>query len=287
MIYSMTGFARATSASDWGTLLWELRTVNHRYLEIGFRLPDTLRNIELPLRDLVRARLNRGKVDCTLKLVGNRPVSHLDINRPVLLQLLSTLEQLRRDAPDASHPNPLDLLRWPGVLGETTEEPEALERAAHQTFGQALDALVAHRAREGAQLATLIGTRLTEIEQVVAECRQLSATLTDELNKRLIARIRELAVEVEPERLAQEVAMLVQRADVAEELERLSLHVQEARTTLAAAGPHGRRLDFLAQELNREANTLAAKSTLARSAQRAVDLKVAIEQIREQVQNIE
>ena len=287
MIFSMTGFARTTTMSEWGALQWEIRSVNHRYLEVSFRVPENLRSLELPLRDVVRARLKRGKVDCTLKVTGARLANHLDINRPLLLQLLSTIEQLRRDAPDASHPDPLDLLRWPGVLGEAKEEGEAFENAAHKAFEKALDALIAHRGREGAELAAVITARLDEIEGIVADSRALTATLTEELHKRLLARVRELVTEVPAERLAQEVALLVQRADVAEELSRLELHVKEARNTLAAVGPHGRRLDFLAQELNREANTLAAKSTLARAAQRAVDLKVAIEQIREQVQNIE
>jgi uncharacterized protein (TIGR00255 family) len=287
MIFSMTGFARTNTATDWGALQWELRSVNHRYLEVAFRIPENLRNLELPLRDLVRAKLKRGKVDCTLRLTATRLPAHLDINRPVLLQLLSTLEQLRRDAPDASHPDPLDLLRWPGVLSESKEEPEAFERVARSTFLQALEVLATHRAREGAELGSLITERLREIDAVVAELRTMTATLAEELHKRLLTRIREVMTEVPQDRLAQEVALLVQRADVAEELDRLELHAKEARSMLAADGPHGRRLDFLAQELNREANTLAAKSTLARAAQRAVDLKVAIEQIREQVQNIE
>jgi len=287
MINSMTGFARSASESPWGTLVWELRTVNHRYLEVSFRLPETLRDLELPLRELVRARLKRGKVDCTLKLATSGPVAHLEINRPVLLQLLATLEQLRRDAPEVGHPNPLELLRWPGVLTESTEDPEALREATTAAFSSALDALSQHRAREGAQLEELITARLADIDTIVAECRELTRTLAADQNARLRSRLADLAVEVAADRLAQEVALLVQRADVAEELDRLEAHVRETRTTLSGAGPHGRRLDFLAQELNREANTLAAKSTLVRSAQRAVDLKVAIEQIREQVQNIE
>ena len=287
MIYGMTGFARTSTPSEWGTLQWEIRSVNHRYLEVAFRVPEPLRAAELPLRDLVRSRLKRGKIDCTLKVSGARLSSHLDINRPVLLQLLATLEQLRRDAPDALHADPLDLLRWPGVLGEGKEEPEAFERAVQDAFAKALDVLIAHRAREGSELGALIRERLNEIDAIVADCRSLTATLGDELNKRLLARVRELATEVPADRLAQEVALLVQRADVAEELARLELHVKEANNALGGAGPHGRRLDFLAQELNREANTLASKATLARSAQRAVDLKVMIEQIREQVQNIE
>src|SRR5262245_5738891 len=125
MIFSMTGFARTTTVSDWGTLQWELRSVNHRYLEIAFRIPENLRSLELPLRDLVRGKLRRGKVDCTLKLTATRLPAHLDINRPVLLQLLSTLEQLRRDAPGASHPDPLDLLRWPGLPGDAKDGPDA------------------------------------------------------------------------------------------------------------------------------------------------------------------
>ena len=287
MIRSMTAFARVDVPLDSGSLQWEIRSVNHRYLEVQFRLPDAFRELEFPLRDLVRAKLKRGKVDATLRVAATATSAHLEINRPVLLHLLATLEQLRRDAPEAAHPDPLELLRWPGVLVESVHDAEVVKAAVVGGFQRALDALDAHRTREGDMLGSLVGGKLGEIHQIVGDLRRIVAGLANSQRARLKARIEELSVSVDGERLEQEVAILIQRADVAEELDRLHIHITEARKNLAQPGPHGRHLDFLLQELNREANTLASKSMLAETAQRAVDLKVIIEQIREQAQNIE
>jgi uncharacterized protein (TIGR00255 family) len=287
MIRSMTAFARVEVPLDSGSLQWEIRSVNHRYLEVQFRLPDAFRELEFPLRDLARSKLKRGKVDGTLRIAATATAAHLEINRPILLHLLATLEQLRRDAPEAAHPDPLELLRWPGVLVESVHDAEAAKAAVVKGFQRALDALDAHRTREGEMLAGLIGSKLVEIAQIVVDLRRIVAGLANTHRSRLRARIEELSVAVDPDRLEQELAILMQRADVTEELDRLDIHITEARKNLAQPGPHGRHLDFLLQELNREANTLASKSMLAETAQRAVDLKVIIEQIREQAQNIE
>jgi uncharacterized protein (TIGR00255 family) len=287
MIHSMTAFARVDVPLEAGSLQWEIRSVNHRYLDPQFRLPDTFRELELPLRDMLRARLKRGKVDSTLRIAATSTSAQLEINRPVLMHLLATLEQLKRDAPEAGHPNPLDLLRWPGVLVESMHDADAVKAAVVRGFERALDALEAYRRREGAMLAELIDTKLTEIQQITADLRRIVAGLADSQRARLRVRVEELTTTVDAERLEQELALLVQRTDVTEELDRLNIHIAEARKNLAGDGPHGRHLDFLLQELNREANTLASKAVLAESAQRAVDLKVIIEQIREQAQNIE
>lgn len=288
MVYSMTAFARAQSEQDGLLLVWELRSVNHRYLETQFRIPETLRAIEHPLREVLRKRLQRGKVDCTLRVEPIVEHQDLELNRPLLLQLLALIEQVRRDAPEVGHPNPMDLLRWPGVLGDTTAvDHERLRPALTALFDEAVSQLLSHRGREGELLSEAIAQRLSTIEALVNAVRQHADTLTTRLQARLRERAANLQVELDPERLEQEVALLAQRADVAEELDRLDIHVAEARTNLAKPGPHGRRLDFLTQELNREANTLAAKSSIPETSQLAVDLKVAIEQIREQVQNIE
>lgn len=286
MIQSMTAFARVDLPTEWGPLQWELRSVNHRYLELQFRLPEQLRALEYSLRDTARKRLRRGKVDCRLSIASEaQPV--LEINRPLLLQLLATMEQLRRDAPETSQPNPVELLRWPGVLSENRADPELLRELATSAFDDALEQLVAHRTREGTDLATLISDRLSKVDRIVSELHAITRKTSDDLRRRLKQRIDELEASVDPERLEQEVVLAAQRADVAEELDRLAIHVKEARGNLGQQGPHGRRLDFLMQEFNREANTLASKSTQAESSQRAIDLKVLIEQIREQVQNIE
>ncbi len=212
----------------------------------------------------------------------------MELNRPMLLQILAVLEQVKRDAPEVGAPNAMDLLRWPGILGADAELDAAeLEDPVTDLFEACLAQLIEHRQREGRQLEETISQRLEEIDRLVAEVKRHSVSLAHQLKGRLLQRITDLGAELEPGRLEQEVALLAQRADVAEELDRLSIHVEEARGNLRGPGPHGRRLDFLTQELNREANTLGSKAVLAQTSQRAVDLKVIIEQIREQVQNVE
>ena len=288
MIYSMTAFARAQSEQDGIVLSWELRSVNHRYLESQFRMPDVLRSHEYPLRETLKKRLQRGKVDCTLRVdrVSSEPA--MELNRPLLLQLLAILEQVRRDAPEIGSANPMDLLRWPGILGDALDvEDERVVARLTALFDEALEGLVAHREREGGQLQEAISTRLDDIVATVSQVKGLMTGVAKHTQAKLRQRIDELGVKADPQRLEQEIVLLAQRADVDEELDRLSIHVAEARNNLAGPGPHGRRLDFLTQELNREANTLGAKSANAETSQKAVDLKVTIEQIREQVQNIE
>ncbi len=193
MIRSMTAFARVDIPLASGSLQWEIRSVNHRYLEVQFRLPDAFRELEFPLRDQVRSKLKRGKVDATLRVAATTAAAHLEINRPTLLHLLATLEQLRRDAPEAAHPDPLELLRWPGVLVESVHDAEAVRAAVVTGFQRALDALDAHRTREGAMLAHLIGTKLGEIQQIVGDLRQIVAGLAHTQRSRLKARIEELS----------------------------------------------------------------------------------------------
>jgi uncharacterized protein (TIGR00255 family) len=284
----MTAFARGQSELDGLVLNWELRSVNHRFLEVQFRLPESLRTVEQGLRDTLRRHLKRGKVDCTLRIDRPGPQGQIQLNRPLLLQLLAVLEQIRRDAPELGPPDPMDLLRWPGLLGQDPVFDAAeLEEPVIDLFEAALIELIGHRQREGAQLRDAISQRLDDIDRLVDEIRRHTAVISNELQSRLLHRIADLRTSLDPVRLEQEVALLAQRADVAEELDRLRIHVEEARSNLRSPGPHGRRLDFLTQELNREANTLGSKSILAQISQRAVDLKVAIEQIREQVQNVE
>lgn len=288
MVHSMTAFARGQAHLDDLVLNWELRSVNHRFLEIQFRLPEALRGLEQGLRDTVRQHLKRGKVDCTLRVDRPGPMGSVQLNRPVLLQLLAVLEQMRRDVPELAPPNPVDLLRWPGLLGqEPTLDEAALEEPVVDLFEAALAELIAHRQREGAQLRESIEQRLEEMDRLLDQIKRHTATIASEVQARLVQRINDLRASLEPGRLEQEVALLAQRADVAEELDRLRIHIEEARTNLRSPGPHGRRLDFLTQELNREANTLGSKSIMGQISQRAVDLKVIIEQIREQVQNVE
>ena len=288
MVHSMTAFARCQETAAGCEIAWELRSVNHRFLDVQFRLPDELRALEYPLRETAARHLKRGKLMCVLAVNQNISSEALELNRPLLLQLLATLERVRRDAPEAHTSNPMDLLRWPGMLRQAAMTPEGpLAEAIKALFETALEALVDARRSEGEALKDAIAKRLDEMDGIVAECRHLTTGAAGDLRARLQARLAKLEADVAADRLAQEVALLAQKADVAEELDRLAIHLQETRSRLNAPGPHGRRLDFLAQELNREANTLAAKSVLPRISRITVDLKVAIDQIREQAQNIE
>jgi uncharacterized protein (TIGR00255 family) len=287
MMFSMTAFARAEATAQNRHLVWELRSVNHRYLETNFRLPDALRQIEHIVRDQARAHLKRGKLDCSLHvdLISDTP--RIELNRPVLLQLMAAIEQVRREAPEIGAVSPIDLLRWPGVLDDTPADDQAIVVAASELFEEALTQLIQARGREGEQLKKLISDRLCEIDTIITDLKPLTEDLAKLQKEKLLQKVADLNINLEPARLEQEVALLAQKADVAEELDRLSIHVEEARNHANGSGPHGRRLDFLTQELNREANTLGAKSVTPQTSQRAVDLKVIVEQIREQVQNIE
>ena len=279
----MTAFGRAGRA----VVGWEIRSVNHRYLELGFRLPDQLRDLERRLRELALRRIRRGKVDATCKLATAEITPQ--VNAQAVRHLLVAVEAIRSQAPSEliGPANPLDLMRFPGVLADSGGDIDALKTAAIEGFVAALDDLAEHRASEGANLAALLGERLTEVERIVASVRDLLAGQGGYLRNRLLDRVQALTKGVDEGRLEQEVALLVNKADVAEELDRLEIHVGEARTSLAGDEPCGRRLDFLMQELGREANTLAAKSIFPDAARLAVDLKVVIEQMREQVQNVE
>ena len=286
-LYSMTAFAQASAIHDGYHMNWELRSVNHRYLENQFRLPDTLRGIEPKARELMRKRLKRGKVDATLKLELEESGQALALNAALLKQVIAAAHEVKKSAPDAAAPSTLDLLRWPGVLESDGIDQDRAAQLATELFEQALERLVAARGSEGQRLEQVLDQQLTTIDRVVESVRPLGESIMQVQQQRLIQRLQDLEVTADPTRLEQEVALLAQRGDIREELDRLVIHVAEARKLLTQPGPHGRRLDFLSQELNREANTLGAKATQTDMSQKAIDLKVVIEQIREQVQNIE
>lgn len=287
MIVSMTGFARREISGSWGTLVCELRSVNHRFLEAGFRLPDELRSAEGELRQHLAREVRRGKVDCTLTY-RRAQVSEagLEIDSQALERLLARLKEIGRSVPTHTV-DLLDVLRWPGVLKEDSSGGEELMVAAKALFGSTLEDLVAARAREGLRLKEILELRCTALEDHVRQVRERLPEIQTRLRARLDERVRELTASVDQDRLEQELAMLLQRLDVDEELDRLAGHVQEIRRILGAHEPAGRRLDFLMQELNREANTLSSKSQDLDTTRSAVDMKVVIEQMREQVQNAE
>jgi len=288
MIASMTGFARRESTGSWGTLVCELRSVNHRFLEAGFRLPDELRATEGELRTRLTRQLRRGKVDCTLNY--RRPqgaAAPLEVDGAALERLMAAVEVVTRSVREPSTVNALDVLRWPGVLREDSGSGEQVLAVAYAVFGATLEELVAARAREGARLRELLEQRCATLEELVAGVRARVPEVQARVRARLAERVAELTANVDRERLEQELALLLQRLDVDEELERLTGHIEEVRRVIDGSEPAGRRLDFLMQELNREANTLSSKSQDLETTRSAVDMKVLIEQMREQVQNAE
>nr|WP_067297220.1 YicC/YloC family endoribonuclease [Marinobacterium profundum] len=287
MTRSMTAFTRQETQGDWGSLIWEIRSVNHRYLEPHLRLPDSLRELEGSLREKLRISLSRGKVECTLRFVPETQQQTLSVDREYAAQLVAAAEELGQMISDRQPINPLEVLRWPGVLLESELDMDAVKKEALKLFNTALDDLAQGRGREGAELALLIAQRLDSIELVVIQVRGRLPEILQGQRNNLRNRLTELRAELDETRIEQEIALLAQKADVDEELDRLDTHVQEVRRVLQQKEPVGRRLDFLMQELNREANTLSSKSIVADTTQCAVELKVLIEQMREQIQNIE
>ncbi|MBB3140323.1 YicC/YloC family endoribonuclease [Halomonas organivorans] len=287
MVHSMTAFSRQDRDADWGRLQLELRSVNQRYLDPHFRLPEALRDLEPAFRDALRSHLARGKVECTLRFDPAERSADAAVNHDRLRALGAALGEVREAIPEAPLPDALALLDHPGVLEAPGLDLEAIKAEARALFDVALDDLVAGRAREGDQLAELIRERLTGIRTQVAEVRRLLPGILERQRAQLLERLAEMRTELDPQRLEAELVLLAQKADVAEELDRLETHVGEVERQLKQKGPIGRRLDFLMQELNREANTLSSKSVVADTTRCAVELKVLIEQMREQIQNIE
>ena len=283
----MTAFAQASATNNGYQMSCELRSVNHRYLEPQFRLPEALRATEPLLRELLRNHLKRGKVDVTLKLELAPASQALQLNNTLLTQLVVAAKDVQYQVPGATAPSALDLLRWPGMLEEGQVDQELATQSVTELFELTLERLIDARASEGQRLQALLLQQLATVEGIVDDVRPQSENLMRLQQQRLNLRLHELEVKTDPARLEQEVALLAQRSDIREELDRLMIHVAEAYKLMDAPGPHGRRLDFLAQELNREANTLGAKATQTDVSQKAIDLKVVIEQIREQVQNVE
>ena len=289
MIRSMTGFASAERQYPFGRLGWEVRSVNHRYLEIGFRVPEEFRVLEPDIRTILGEHLSRGKVDATLRFspTASAASSRLELNRDLVARLVTLHGELQDLSGLKQEPVLKSLLRWPGVVQECAPDPEPLHKAALDLLAEAAGGLQAARAREGEQMDAAIRERLNTIEKWVADVRGWLPEIREGLRQKLLTRIEDLQQPLDPGRLEQEVAFLAQKIDVDEELDRLDAHVNEARLVLDRNDPVGRRLDFLMQEFNRESNTLSSKSVDKRTTQAAVELKVAIEQMREQVQNIE
>jgi uncharacterized protein (TIGR00255 family) len=295
MISSMTGFARLEQSGSYGQLTCEVRSVNHRYLEPGFRLPEELRALESELRQTLARELRRGKVDCTIHLRGSHEAEReLLVDDEAVHRLLARSHDIAKraeanglGATRLSSIDPIEVLRWPGVLRQQATETESLHAACRQLFQATVRQLAAARHREGERLQEHVEQRCIALAELVATVRSRLPEWRQRWRDKLRERLAELAVQVDADRFEQEVALILQRADVDEELDRLDGHLVEIRRVMTGSEAAGRRLDFLMQELNREANTLSSKSQELDTTRIAVDMKVLIEQMREQIQNIE
>ena len=285
MVASMTAFARLEETGEWGHAVWEVRTVNHRYLDISIRLPEELRALEGGVRERIAGSIRRGKVECSLRYNAETALDALSVNVRLAEKLIQAANNLPVAGPAPI--NPVDVLRWPGVLEKNMPDPEQTGARLFGLLDQALQELVDNRHREGEKTGRMIEERcdlaLRQVRQVRAKAPEIIAAVSE----RNLARVRELDLEPDSGRLEQEVALLAQKLDVDEELDRLEAHVLEVRHVLADKNPIGRRLDFVMQEMHREANTLGAKSAHIDTSNASIELKVLIEQMREQVQNVE
>ncbi len=288
MIYSMTGYAAVTRDLPLGTLNLELRSVNHRYLDVSFRAPEEFRAFEPAMREQLGAKLTRGKLECRIGF-NRAPTapSVLELNSAMFARLVQLNSQVRHSLPDAASLSVADVLRWPGMFGADTLPLDELREACLSLLRQALDEFTASRGREGEKLKDLILERVAKMEVLAKDIAPRIPQLVVAQQEKFAQRLRDAGVTMDEERVRQEVVVFASRIDVEEELGRLATHVSEVRRILDKGGATGKRLDFLMQELNREANTLGSKSTDTTVSQTSMDLKVLIEQIREQVQNIE
>ncbi len=287
MIYSMTAFARKELKGPWGTAVWEVRSVNQRFLETYFRLPEQFRSLEPILRERFRKRLQRGKVECALRFSNEgAEASKITLNESLAKQVLEAADWIQSHG-QSTGVNPLDVLRWPGVVAAEETDMDTIQKALLQGLDDTMTDFIAARATEGAELKKMIEQRLDSIEIEAKKVGEQMPQIVQWQREKLINRFEEAKVELEETRVEQEMVMLAQKLDVAEELDRLAAHVKETRNIMNKGGACGRRLDFMMQEFNRESNTLGSKSINAEVTQSAVELKVLIEQMREQIQNIE
>ena len=288
MTLSMTAFSRQQQEQEWGSLTWEIRSVNHRYLETSVRLPESFRGLENGVREAVRKRLTRGKVECALRFQPEAKVSSdLHLNTKLIQQLVQANNEIEKITGTSISLNNMEVLRWPGVIEEQDFDKTSIEKQALSLFSAALDDLVATREREGAELQGFIKQRIDSVREIVISIRNKMPEILAKQKQNILDRLADLQAELEPTRLVQEVSLLTQKADVEEELDRLDSHLNEVERVLGTKGQKGRRLDFLMQELNREANTLSSKAIVVETTLNAVELKVLIEQMREQIQNVE
>jgi len=288
MIQSMTAFARAQNQGDWGSLICEVRSINHRYLELSIRLPERLHVLEVTIREKVRTHITRGKIECLLRYQPNEAMSaELTLNMPMVAALCKANEAIVGLLKSPAAINTMDILQWPGILKMAEMDVENIQHEVIALLEKTIQDLVEARHREGEELTQLFLQRLDSMKNELTNVRERMPTILQAQREKLLSRFREAKLQLDAERLEQELVMFAQKIDITEELERLDTHINEVRRVLKQGGAAGRRLDFLMQELNREANTLGAKSVDSDTTRASVELKVLIEQMREQVQNIE
>ncbi|CAM3725409.1 YicC/YloC family endoribonuclease [Vibrio aquimaris] len=288
MIYSMTAYARKEVKGEWGSAVWEIRSVNQRYLETYFRLPEQFRGLEPVLRERFRKRLARGKVECALRFEANPAAKgELSINETLANQVINAAKQVMTMTGDDNRLNPFQIMNWPGVMESSEQDMDAINKDLLAAFDDAVSEFIDARGREGDNMKALIEQRLSAITEEVIKVRARMPEIIEWQRERLFSKFEEAKVELDPSRVEQELILLAQKSDVAEELDRLDSHVKEANNILKKGGACGRRLDFMMQEFNRESNTLASKSISKDITASGVELKVLIEQMREQIQNIE
>jgi len=284
----MTAFARQSVEKDWGSATWELRSVNSRYLETNFRLPEASRYLEFKLREKLRKKLQRGKVDCNLKIdTSNAAAGSLSINSELAASLLSSHQQLQKLANLEQAPELTRLLNWPGVIKSAEVGGDKMEAELLAGLDEAITQLISMREREGVSLCEIINQRLEGMTKQVTMVRDEMPAIVQWQKDKILTRFEEVKLDFEEQRIEQEMVMIAQKIDVDEELDRLDTHINEVSRLIKKGGSIGRRLDFLMQELNREANTLGSKSINTKTTAASVELKVLIEQMREQIQNIE
>ena len=281
----MTAYARSEEAGDWGNATWEIKSVNHRYLDLSLRLPDELRILEPPARERIGKQIKRGKVECSLRYEPAPRAAGLQLDRDLARRLIKAAAELEIEAPAAI--NRLEVLRWPGVLQKPPPDLDTLTKPLLRLLDAALKRLVESRRREGEKISALLEQRCASCAEQVTILQAALPQILAGVKERYLRRASEAGVELDAERLEQEFLLWCQKMDVAEELERLRAHIEETRRTLRQEQPVGRRLDFLMQEMHREANTLGAKSAHLETSNASIELRVLIEQMREQIQNIE
>lgn len=285
---SMTGFGRSSTDTAFGELSWEIRSVNHRYLELSLRLPDEFRAFEVAIREAIAGQVHRGKIDASLRLRANsESLSDIQVDTATLASLKTAIETVSQVIPNSAQVSPLDVLNWPGVTTRQADLSEDRSKEVMASLQKTLEDFLATREREGEKTAAMLHDRAVQIRQRVEDVKACRPGVVERQREKLLAKLDDLDLQADPQRLEQELVFTAQRLDIDEEIDRLEAHLNELDKVLKRSGPIGRRLDFLMQEFNREANTMSSKSNDVDTTGASVDIKVLIEQMREQVQNIE